>query len=171
MRSLLPALIISLAILPGTSLGAQPIEQFHGHFTDSFSQEICPGLIVDSEVVGSDNFFVYADESFKDTASIHWTFTNPVNGKSVLLSSAGQTTGTAIVDEEAGTITFRSSYKGLPEKIQTDQGPVLTRDAGIITFVDTFDLETGELTSSDVIIKGPTPKPTATSPSSARSLP
>lgn len=43
-------------------------------------------------------------------------------------------------------------------KIQTAHGPVLLRDAGVITFVDTFDLETFELISSDVIIKGPHPE-------------
>lgn len=29
------------------------------------------------------------------------------------------------------------------------------RDAGIATFVDTFDLETGDLISSEVIVEGP----------------
>ena len=62
------------------------------------------------------------------------------------------------MDEEAGTITFTSTFKGLPEKIQTANGPVLLRDAGIITFMDTFDLDTGEFISSDVIIKGPHPE-------------
>jgi hypothetical protein len=42
-----------------------------------------------------------------------------VNGKSVVISSAGLISGPApIVDEEAGTITFLTSFKGLPEKIQ-----------------------------------------------------
>jgi hypothetical protein len=83
-----------------------------------------------------------------------------VNGKSVVVSSAGQVTGpAAIVDEEAGTITFLTSFKGLPEKIQTAQGRVLLRDAGIITFADTFDLETGEFISSEITVnKGPHPE-------------
>ncbi len=157
LRLLLPGLIISLALLPGTALGAKPIEQFHDHFTDSFSDEIC-GIPVDVEIVVTDNFFLYADESFKDTSSVRATFTNPVNGKAVVLLVAGQISGTAIVDEEADTITFRTSLKGRPEKIRTAHGPVLTRDAGIITFVDTFDLETGEFISSEVIIKGPHPE-------------
>lgn len=70
---------------------------------------------------------------------------------------------------EAGTITFSVSFKGLPEKIQTTHGPVLLRDAGIITFADTFDLETGEFISSEIIVnRDLTPMPTATSRSSAR---
>jgi hypothetical protein len=156
LRALLVALITALAVLPAGALGAKPIERFHDHFTESFSDEIC-GIPVDVDLVVTDNFFLYADDSFKDTSSFRATFTNPVNGKSVKISSAGQIRGSAIVDEEAGTVTFVTTFKGLPEKIQTDNGPVLLRDAGIATFIDTFDLETGEFISSDVIIKGPHP--------------
>jgi hypothetical protein len=156
LRALLLALMAALAVLPGTALGAKPIAQFHDHFTESFSDEIC-GIPVDVEIVVTDNFFLYADDSFKDTSSFMATFTNPVNGKSVKVSSAGQIRGSAIVDEEAGTVTFVTTFKGLPEKIQTDNGPVLLRDAGIATFIDTFELVTGEFISSDVIIKGPHP--------------
>ena len=107
----------------------------------------------------TDNFFVYPD-SFKDTSSVMVTFTNPVNEKAVVISNAGQIVGPPpIIDEAAGTITFLTSFKGLPEKIQTSHGPVLLRDAGIATFADTFDLETGEFLSSDVVIvKGPHPE-------------
>jgi hypothetical protein len=156
-RSLLVALT-ALAVLAGTALGAKPIEQFHDHFTDSFSGVIC-GIPVDIDIVVTDNFFVYADGSFTDTASVMQTFTNPVNGASVAVSSAGRITGTAIVDEEAGTITFLTSFIGLPERIQTSGGPVLSRDAGIITFADTFDLETGEFISFEITVnKGPHPE-------------
>lgn len=157
-RALLIALTMALTVLPGTALGAKPIEQFHGHFTETFSDEIC-GIPVDVNVVVTDNFFLYADGSFKATGSAKQTFTNPVNGKSVLLSSAGTVTGPPpIVDEEAGTITFLISFKGLPEKIQSAHGRVLLRDAGIITFAETFDLVTGEFISSEIIVKGPHPE-------------
>jgi hypothetical protein len=158
-RTLLVALVTALVVFPAPALAAKPIAQFHDHFTDSFSDEIC-GIAVDVDVVVTDNFFVYADDTFKDTSSVKQTFTNPANGKSVVLSVAGQITGPPpVVDEEAGTITFLTSYKGLPEKIQTAQGAVLLRDAGIITFADTFDLETGEFISSETIVnKGPHPE-------------
>ncbi|PYV35552.1 MAG: hypothetical protein DMG09_19465 [Acidobacteria bacterium] len=145
--------------MPAGALGAKPVEQFHDHFTDSFSDEIC-GIPVDIDIVVTDNFFVYADGSFKDTSSFMTTFTNPLNGKSIVISSAGQITGPApLIDEEAGTFTFLTSFIGLPEKIQTAKGPVLLRDAGIITFADTFDLETGEFISSEITVnKGPHPE-------------
>jgi len=157
-RALVAALIMVVAVLPGTASAAKPIDQFHDHFTDSFSDEIC-GIAVDVDLVVTDNFFLYADGSSKDTSSVRATFTNPANGNSVLLSNAGQiSVPPPIVDEEAGTITFINSFKGLPEKIQTAQGAVLLRDAGLITFADTFDLETGEFISSQTIVKGPHPE-------------
>ena len=57
------------------------------------------------------------------------------------------------------TITFTATYKGLPEKIQTAHGPVLLRDAGVISFADTFDLQTGEFISSETLVNnGPHPE-------------
>jgi len=98
-RTLLVALVTALVVFPAPALAAQPIEQFHDHFTDSFSDEIC-GIPVDVDLVVTDNFFVYADEAFKDTSSFKATYTNPVNGQSVVVSSAGQIIGSsAVVDE------------------------------------------------------------------------
>jgi len=156
MRAVFTALIVVLA-LPGAALAAKPIAAFHDHFTDSFSDEVC-GIPVEVKLVVTDNFFLYADDSFKDTSSVMQTFTNPENGNAVVLSGAGTVTGTAVIDEQAGTITFVTSFIGLPEKIQTADGPVLLRDAGIITFSDTFDLATDEFLGSKVAIKGPHPE-------------
>jgi hypothetical protein len=155
-RAIVAAGILALA-LPGTTLAAKPIAQFHDHFTESFSDSVC-GIDVDVTVVVTDNFYLFADDSFKDTSSVRQTFTNPANGKSVSVSTAGQLTGTAVIDEDAGTITFINTYLGLPEKIQTTNGKVLLRDAGIITFMDTFDLVTGEFLGSVVTMHGPHPE-------------
>ena len=160
-KLLLPlvAVVAVVALFAGPALAAKPIAQFHDHFTETFSDEIC-GIPVEIHLVVTDNFFLYEDGSFKDTSSFQATFTNPENGQSVVNSSAGLVTGPSpIVDEEAGTITFLTSFKGLPEKIQTANGAVLLRDAGIITFADTFDLDTGEFISSEIIVnKGPHPE-------------
>jgi hypothetical protein len=108
----------------------------------------------------TDNLFLNADGSFKDASSVREIFTNPLNGKSVIISVAGQTAGAApVVNEEANTISFDTTYKGLPEKLQTGHGPVLLRDAGIITFRDTFDLTTGDFLGEQTIVeKGPHPQ-------------
>ena len=155
-RAVFLALLVVLA-LPGATFAAKPIAAFHDHFTDSFPGDIC-GIPVQIDVVVTDNFFLYADDSFKDAASAMQTFTNPDNGKSVVLSSAGTVTGTAIIDEQANTVTFVTTYKGLPEKIQTGHGSVLTRDAGIISFRDTFDLTTGDFLGTEVTMNGPHPE-------------
>jgi hypothetical protein len=155
-RAVVVATVIALA-LPATALAAKPVAQFHDHFTESFSADLC-GIAVDAQIVVTDNFFEYADGSFKDTSSFMGTFTNPVNGASVMISSAGLVRGTAIIDEDAGTITFVTSFLGLPERIQLANGPVLLRDAGFITFVDTFDLTTGEFLGSEVTMHGPHPE-------------
>jgi hypothetical protein len=147
---------MALVALPASALAAKPVAKFHDNFSDTFSDELC-GIPVDGVAVGVDNFFLYANDDFKDTASVRTTVTNPANGKSVIISNAGQVTGTALVDEAAGTVTFVTTFKGLPEKIQTAHGAVLLRDAGIAVFTDVFDLATGDPISSDVSIKGPHP--------------
>jgi hypothetical protein len=155
-RVLVAALATALVVLPAGAFAAKPVERFHDNFTDTFSTDLC-GIPVDAVVKGVDNFFLYANDDFKDNASVRATFTNPANGKSVGISNAGQVTGKALVDEAAGTVTFVTTYKGLPEKIQTARGSVLLRDAGIAVFTDVFDLDTGAPISSDVSIKGPHP--------------
>jgi hypothetical protein len=154
-RALFAAVLTAL-VVPVSALAAKPVERFHDNFTDTFSDELC-GIPVDGVAVGVDTFVLYADDSFKETASVRVTVTNPENGKSIVISNADQVTGTALVDEVAGTVTFVMTFKGLPEKIQTANGRVLLRDAGIAVFTDVFDLATGEPISSDVSIRGPHP--------------
>jgi len=158
-HALCAAIVVALAIAPASALAAQPLERYHDHFTDSFSDQIC-GIDVDVDLTATDNFSVFADWSVKGTGSLRATVVNQLNGKSVVLSRAGQFTDAApVVDEAAGTITFHPVLKGLPVKIQTAGGPVLLRDAGVIAFADTFDLQTGEPLSHETLVdKGPHPE-------------
>jgi hypothetical protein len=155
-RVVLAMLVTALVALPASALAAKPVERFHDNFTDTFSTDLC-GIPVDAVATGVDNFVLFADDSFRDTSSVHLTFTNPTNSKSVIVSNKGQVTGNAVVDEAAGTVTFVTTFKGLPEQVKTPHGPVLLRDAGIAVFTDVFDLATGEPISSDFSIKGPHP--------------
>jgi hypothetical protein len=155
-RVLLTVLTTALVVLPAAALAARPVERFHDNFTDTFSDNLC-GIPVNAVATGVDNFFLYANDDFKDNASVRLTFTNPVNDKTVVISNAGQVNGTSLVDEAAGTVTFVTTFKGLPEKVKTEHGSVLLRDAGIAVFTDVFDLDTGAPISSDVSIKGPHP--------------
>ena len=161
-RALVVALIATLAVLPASALGAKP-EIFHANFLDIEEDVDVCGITVDIVAKG-----VFTDKAFFDkegnfvrfisTASVTSTLTAE-NGKSVTIQNAGQFSDVEpLIDEEAGTITFVTTFKGLPEKIQTANGHVLLRDAGLITFMDTFDLETGEFISSDIIVRGPHPE-------------
>ena len=158
------ALVIGVALVAvPASVHAQPPLVFHQNFSDSLEDVDVCGINVDIVSKGVFTDRVYLDNDgdfvrFTSTASAMNTFTAE-NGKSVVVSNAGQFADLRpIIDEAAGTITFTVTFKGLPEKIQTAGGPVLLRDAGLISFVDTFDLETFELISSEVIIKGPHPE-------------
>ncbi len=143
---------------------ADPPEVTHGHFDDTFeNQDVC-GIIVDVHVQGRFTDHVFFDnegnfERFTSTSSGTQTLTAD-NGKSVVIQFAQQYSDTeGTIDEAAGTITFVYTFKGLPEKIRTPQGPVIVRDAGLITFADTVDLDTGDLISTEILVNsGPHPE-------------
>lgn len=162
-RVLLVALVTALVALPARALAGPP-EIFHDRFSDAFPGEDVCGITVDilSEGVFTDKVFFDKDGNFvrfMSTVSGKTTFT-AANGKSVVVQFANQfVEGAPIVDEAAGTITFVTTFKGLPEKIKTPNGPVLLRDAGIITFANTFDLATGDFISFETLVnKGPHPE-------------
>jgi uncharacterized protein YqkB len=143
---------------------ADPPEVFHGNFDDTFENVDVCGINVDIRAQGSFTDHVFFDnegnfERFTSTSSVTQTLTAD-NGESVVIQNAGQFTDTdGTIDEAAGTITFVYTYKGLPEKITTSHGPVLVRDAGVITFADTFDLETGDFISTEILVNsGPHPE-------------
>ena len=162
LRALLVVLIAGFAILPAGALAAKP-EIFHAQISETEEDVDVCGVIVDiaTEVVFTDKAFFDKEGnfiSFQSTSSGMVTFTAE-NGKSISNQFANQyVEAAAIVDETAGTITFVYSFKGLPETLRTPQGPVLLRDAGFITFADTFDLA-GEFLSSEILVnKGTHPE-------------
>jgi len=156
----LVGLVAAMAV-PTSGLAAKPTK-FHDNFDDTFAEPDFCGIAVTGHAVGVDNFFVLTVDAngdpvdFKDTSSVKVTWT-AANGKSVVVSSAGQHTGTGTTNPD-GSFTFVNTYKGLPEKIFTPNGPVLTRDAGIISFADTFDKDGNFVSSTVVTQKGPHPE-------------
>jgi hypothetical protein len=158
MRAVVMAPLLSfLAAVAAT--GAHAAQVFHAHGTFSTTDTVCgiPGVIID--IKSDQNTVMSADGSFKTTGAFRQTYTNPVNGKSVIVYTAGQSSGTAyVLDVAANTVTFDLTYKGLPEKIQAPNGPVLIRDAGSITLREVFDLTTGENISETIVgVSGPHP--------------
>jgi hypothetical protein len=162
MRAIISAAVMVVALgLPAAAGAARP---FHANFDDTFTDNVC-GLDVAGEAVGVDNFTPLAVDSagnpiaFRDTSQVKVTWTR--NGKSLVVANAGQQTQTATGDFN-GIVTFTTTYKGLPERIFVPNGPVITRDAGIITIQDVVDFSTnpdGDLISSTVLVNnGPHPE-------------
>lgn len=162
-RALLVASLVALAIVPAGALGAKP-ERFHERIAEFFEGENVCGSTFDVSVSGVFTDLAFFDQEgnfvrFMSLASVRATFSDE-DGPAVVIQNAGMFQEVEpVVDEEAGTITFTFTFTGLPEKIQTAQGPLRLRDAGIATFEDTFDLATGELISSEAtVVKGPHPE-------------
>src|SRR5512132_188355 len=118
-----------LALMASGTAAAPLVEQFHGTFSETFPDNLC-GIDGTSVVSGMDNIQVFADGTFKDEFRLNQTFTSAATGKSVLLFAANQFVGTGPIDNGDGTVTFVSTFKGLPEKIKLPNGRVLSRDAG-----------------------------------------
>jgi hypothetical protein len=152
----LAALITALA-LPASALAESPVvERFRNHGTETLDPDNLCGFDGSSVFEFTSTVTLYADESFKDVGSFKHTFTSD-DGKVVRIHSAGLVRGTAVIDEDAGTISFTTTFKGLPEQVKGAHGGRLIRDAGIATFTDVFDLDTGDFIETIITTKGPHP--------------
>lgn len=158
------AAVIALALallgaLPVVALAAQPTivhDHYSGHVSLS-ADEFCGFPVEDDFEVNTDWHF-NADGSFSATGSHRDTYTNLANGKSVVASAAGPfSIGPTIVNEQAGTYSVTISFKGLGVNVRTQHGGVLLRDAGFLSFTDTFLLATDEKIATTVIENGPHP--------------
>jgi hypothetical protein len=155
--SVLVAAIVAV-VMPGSGVAAKPAFHSHERFSDTFADNIC-GIPGTSVVRGVDNFTVYADNTFKDNFTLTNTFTATASGKSIRIHVANQVTGNdEPIDNGDGTITFVQTFKGLPEQLKITNGPLLSRDAGVVTFTTIFDATTGDFISQTLSgEKGPHP--------------
>jgi hypothetical protein len=158
--AVLGAVALALGVVVSAGAKGAPIHT-QVSFTAPFDE--C-GIQGTAQVQGVDIFWPVFDGdgnvvSFKDNAQIKQTFT--ANGKTLVVAAAGQHTGFASGDFN-GLITFTDNYRGLPERIYAPGGPVLTRDAGIVTQVTVVDFSTnpdGDVVSSTITLeKGPHPE-------------
>jgi hypothetical protein len=135
-------LAAALALTIGASGGASaaaPIENEHTRSTDTIPDDAVCDIPGTSTINIVDNFKLYADGTFRDTARFRQVFTAAESGKSVVIFSAGQVTGLNDPIQNAdGTVTFINTFKGLPEKLSIAGGPTLSRDAGVVTVTTTF---------------------------------
>jgi hypothetical protein len=147
------ALALTIAISGGASAAAPTVNE-HTSSTETFPEEICgvPGTSTLSVV---DNFKLFADGTFLDTISSREVFTAE-SGKSVVISVDRQASGPADPIQNAdGTITFITTYTGLPEKLSIYHGPTLLLNAGTATIANTFrPLPNGDLEFVSMTVSG-----------------
>jgi hypothetical protein len=154
-RRLLLAIAVGAALLVSSApaLGATPTP-YHVNFSESYEDVVC-GIAVDviDEGQWTNTEFVQRDGSylFRGTAYLSRTYT-AANGTSVVVIDANQLTfSDPVIDEEAGTITFVNTLRGVLEKMKLADGQVLFVDAGYAIDAITFDLETEEFVSFESI--------------------
>jgi hypothetical protein len=151
-------ILLLMTLVLASSAGAAPlVDRFHGTFSETNPVDSLCGISGSSVTSGMDNIQVFADGTFQDEFRLTYVFTAE-NGKSVELFVANQFTGTGPTDNGDGTVTFTSTYKGIPEKWKVANGPTLIIDVGFVTFTDVVNLTTGEVTTTIDPENGPHPE-------------
>ncbi len=119
----------------GLAAGSTKVE----HFSDTFADNVC-GFSGTTAVHGTSVFRDTGNGTFFASGTWFGVFTAD-NGKSATLSFLGpwKQTSPPVIDEQAGTVTIMTTYGGLFEKLSITHGPTLTRDAGIVTWVEVFE--------------------------------
>jgi hypothetical protein len=153
------ATVVALIALP-TAIAANP-EVVHFDFSDSFPDDnFCgTGMRINITVEGHGTEFLApnGNRDYWNRVVGNTTFTNPLTGDTVIQHFANGFIARIIAgDPETGNWVEEGTFTGLPERLRLAHGGVLSRDAGIATFRNTF--VDGELVSSELIaVKGPHP--------------
>jgi hypothetical protein len=143
-----------LVTVPGPVLGAPP-EPEHVTFVNEPYEDVVCGISVEILEEGQLTTTTFENEDgsfyFRGTAMFMTTFT-AADGGAVVVTDANQLNfSDPIIDEDAGTITFVNTLRGVLEKMKLADGSVLFVDAGYATDAITFDLETEEFISFESI--------------------
>jgi hypothetical protein len=119
----------------GLAAGSTEVE----HFSATLPDEHC-GFSGTTEVNLTSVLRDTGDGTYFKNLTFFGVFTAD-NGKSATLSFHGPEKRTLppVIDEQAGTVTIATTYGGVFEKLSITRGPTLTRDAGIVTFVDVYE--------------------------------
>jgi hypothetical protein len=158
-RRLIPASSLAVALIAALPAAAEAAGPIHTQFSFTNPSDSICGVSGASSGSLVDNFTPVFDSSgnivaFSDRSRFDVIFT-AINGSSVEISSSALVTAAVTLNPD-DTLTFSTSYKGLPEKISTSHGAILTRDAGFITFTTTID-SSGNI-SQTVTQSGPHPE-------------
>jgi hypothetical protein len=144
------AALVATAVAATTAGAAAKTMVFRNTFTDSNPTDSSCGIDGSSVIKFQDVTQVYADGTAKDEVNFKFVFTSDATGKSFEISAAVMEQGAGPILNPDGTVTFISTFKGLPQKLKIPNGPILTRDAGNVTITQTYDPTTGDLVSQTI---------------------
>ena len=142
----------ALLVASGAS-AAKPEHAFHSEsFTDP---DFCgTGASVD---VFFESIFTASDRNGVIATEHQGSFTYTYGDASVVQSFAGQFTDTIVATGAGGVETHQLVSKGITEKIQVPNGPVLSLDAGVI--VELVTVQDGNVLNDQIVsTNGPHPE-------------
>jgi hypothetical protein len=160
-RALVAALAVVL-LLPAAAVGGGPEIQDRGSFS-----EVDPDFCGTGETVLVEGTFVFngwigetggdPNQVIKLTLSQQITFTNPDTGAAVVERWSFAGTNTIVVGTEAGPHTHEFTENGLKATLRLENGGLLTRDAGSLTYRISFDANDNVTGFELVDMNGPHP--------------
>ena len=149
-RLLISALAIAVvvaaaAVAPMIASGAKPEHAFHSE--SSTDPDFCgTGASVD---VFFESIFTASDRNGVIKTEHQGSFTYTYGDTSVVVSFAGQFIDTIVATGTGGEETHQLISKGITEKIQVPNGPVLSLDAGVI--VELVTVQDGNVISDQIV--------------------
>jgi hypothetical protein len=152
MRLLLTLLTVAaaVAVAPIAASGAA----FHS--SESFTDPDFCGTGARVDVLVENTLAHLSERDGVGKAEHQGTVTFTYGDASVIVSFAGQFTDTIVATEAGGVEIHLLVGKGIPEKIQLANGPVLLIDAGMIVVLNT--VQDGNLLNSQIVgMNGPHP--------------
>src|SRR5256885_15034 len=145
--------IMVVAAVPMAASAAKPEHAFHSEsFTDP---DFCgTGASVDGFF---ESIFTASERNGVIKTEHQGSTTFTYGGASVVVSFAGQFTETVVAVGEGGVVTKQLISKGITEKIQFPNGPVLSLDAGVI--VELVTIQDGNILNDQIVsTNGPHPE-------------
>ena len=147
---------LATLVFAAGALAAKPLHS-HQSGTDTDTNFCGTGQTVNVSWDGVENLWLGPNSYEKSTGQLKTVYTNPANGKSVTVSSSGPLVVTR-QDDGGGAYTYVVSFRGQQEKIQPSRGgPILSKDAGYLTFYDHYDAADNYL-GTDVVEHGQHPE-------------
>jgi hypothetical protein len=138
-RKLLPLAIATVLACVNAATGLAAGSTEVEHFSFTVPDNVC-GFSGTTDIRGTSVFRDAGNGTYFRNLTFFAVFTAD-NGKSATLSFLGpeKRTSPPVIDEQAGTVTIATTYGGVFEKLSITRGPTLTRDAGIVTWVEVYE--------------------------------